>query len=204
VQSPTVAAVQVNDGSSQRSEVRSLTVTFSGPVNFSGGDSNAAAAFQLQHVTDGNNVNLSANVTVDNQGRTVVTLTFSGAETDALSAMNGGAASLADGRYQLTILSGMVTGTNGLALNGGSANGDYVSPTDTQGGGPGELGLFRLFGDANGDGVANAQDLGMFRSAFNSSLGNAFYLAYLDDDNNGVIDSQDLGLFRSRFNATVF
>ena len=33
---PTVASVQVNDGSAQRSEVRSIAVTFSGPVTFAG------------------------------------------------------------------------------------------------------------------------------------------------------------------------
>ena len=107
----TVAGVQVNDGSAQRSEVRSIAVTFSGPVNFAGGNAQAAAAFQLTHLTDSNNVDLSAAVSADAQGRTVVTLTFSGAETDAVSAENpqnltpAPLPSLADGRYQLTILS---------------------------------------------------------------------------------------------------
>ena len=43
-----VAGVQVNDGSAQRSEVRSIQITFSAPVTFANG--NAAAAFQLTHV----------------------------------------------------------------------------------------------------------------------------------------------------------
>ena len=103
---PTVANVQVNDGTAQRSEVRSIAVTLSGPVTFAGG---AAAAFQLQHVQDGVNVALAAAVSTDVQGRTVVTLTFSGTETDPVSGLNGGIASLADGRYSLTILSSQVS-----------------------------------------------------------------------------------------------
>jgi hypothetical protein len=153
-------------------------------------------------------VNLHSAVSTDGLGRTVVTLTFSGSETDLVSAQNGGMPSLADGRYQLTIVSANVTGaTDGLALDGdadGTAGGDYVSPTDTLGGGEGQLHLFRIFGDANGDGVIDQLDLGIFRSTFNSSLGNPFYLYYLDANNDTNIDQQDLGQFRTRFNGNVF
>jgi hypothetical protein len=204
---PTVSTVQVNDGSAQRSEVRSITVAFSQPVTFSGGDANAAAAFQLTHLTDGQNVVLAAAVSTDAMGHTLVTLTFSGAETDAVSGFNGGQLSLADGRYQLTILGNSVTGANGVAFSGdgsGTAGTNYVSPTDTQGGGTGQLQLFRLFGDVNGDGVVGTADLGLLRTAMNTSAGNALYLAYLDADNSGSVDAQDLGFFRSRFNHSVF
>ena len=34
---PTIGNVQINDGSDQRSEVWSITITFSGPVTFTGG-----------------------------------------------------------------------------------------------------------------------------------------------------------------------
>jgi uncharacterized repeat protein (TIGR01451 family) len=125
---PRVQSVVVNDGSAQRSEVRSIAVTFSDAVTFAGGNANAAAAFQLNHIQTGNNVILSATVSTDAQGRTVVTLAFSGAETDPLSAQNGGAPSLADGQYQLTILSSAVTDGSGLPLDGNSdgiAGGDF-------------------------------------------------------------------------------
>jgi hypothetical protein len=199
-----VASTVVNDGNAQRSEVRSVTVTFSGPVAFSGGNANAAAAFQLKHLTDGNNVDLTAAVSADSQGRTVVVLTFAGAETDSFSARNGGVASLADGRYALTIFSGSVIGNNGLALAGGGSNGNYVSPTDTLGGGAGQLHLFRLFGDVNGDGVIDQIDLGAFRRMTNASVGDPFYLSFLDADNSGTVDQVDLGQFRSRFNVNVY
>ena len=100
--------MQVNNGSAQRSEIDSLTVTFSGPVTFAGG--NAAAAFQLLHVTDGQLVTLAA-ARIDQRPRS------NGRDADVLRGrdgsgqrLNGGPASLADGRYTLTILSASVTG----------------------------------------------------------------------------------------------
>jgi hypothetical protein len=201
----TVASLRVNDAAGQRSEVRSLAVTFSGPVTFAGGNANAAAAFQLKHVQTGNNVVLSAVITTDSLGRTVVTFGFSGSETDPVSGLNGGVPSLADGRYQLTILGNAVNGPGGIFLDGdgdGSPGGNYVSPTDTyQGSG---LHLYRLFGDASGDGVVDATDLGQFRSTFNANTTNPFYLSFLDADNSGAVDASDLGQFRSRFNLNVF
>ena len=102
---------------------------------------------------------------------------------------------MADGRYQLTILGDPVTGANGLALDGdanGTAGSDYVSPADTLGGGPGQLHLYRLFGDVNGDGVVDQIDLGQVRKAFNTSITDPFYLSFLDADNSGTIDQGTL------------
>jgi hypothetical protein len=204
VQPFTVANVQVNDGSAQRSEVRSITVTFSGPVTFAGG--NAAAAFQLKHVQDSGIVILGATASTNATGQTVVQLSFSGSEIDNVSSENGGVPSLADGRYQLTVLAADVSGPDGLALagNGTTSGTNYVSPADTLGGGAGQLHLYRIFGDANGDGVVDQQDLGQFRQAFNTSTGNPLYISFLDADNTGAVDQQDLGQFRTRFNANVF
>jgi hypothetical protein len=200
---PTIGNVQINDGSDQRSEVWSITVTFSGPVTFTGGS--AAAAFQLTQVQSGVNVGLTADDSTNDSGQTVVTLTFSGPGTDPISTLNGGAASLADGRYELTIFGSNVLGSNGVALDGtgsGAAGSNYVSPTDSyQGGG---LHLYRLYGDANGDGVVDTIDLAQFRSAYNTGIGDPSYLAFLDADNSGANDTQDLGQFRSRQNANVF
>jgi uncharacterized delta-60 repeat protein len=204
---PATASVQVNDGSAQRSEVRSITVTFSGPVTFAGGNTNAAAAaaFRLTHVQTGGNVDLTATVATDARGRTVVTLAFSGAETDPVSAQHGGIPSLADGRYVLTIFDTSVTGADGGALDGdgdGTAGGNYVSPADTyQGTG---LHLYRLFGDANGDGVVDPVDLNYFRNTFNVNNSQAAFLAFLDANNDGVVDPTDLNVFRTRFNTNIY
>jgi hypothetical protein len=206
---PTVQSVVVNDGSAQRSEVRSITVTFSSTVNFSGGNANAAAAFQLNHVQTGNNVILSAAVsTINNSTQTVVTLTFSGSnpstEVDAVSELNGGVPSLADGRYTLTVFGSSVTGTDGIGLagNGSTAGTNYVSPPDTyQGNG---LHLYRLFGDVNGDGVDDATDVGQLKSTFNRNNTDPLYISFLDADNSGAVDAQDVGQFKLRFNTNVF
>jgi VCBS repeat-containing protein len=206
--------VQVNDGSAQRSEVRSLTIEFNGTATFAG---NVTDAFELAGVgaLAGNygDVTLTPTVTAVNglpaattvNGLTVVTLTFSGtAGIDAISALNGGAPSLADGRYQLSVFSSQVN-VNGQALDGdndGMAGGDYVSPTDTfQGNG---LHLYRLFGDVNGDGVVDATDVGQLKSTFNRNNTDPFYLSFLDADNSGAVDAQDIGQFKTRFNVNVF
>ena len=130
-------------------------------------------------------------------GSTVVTLTGFGGPASQFG-------SLADGRYTLRILSPQVS-AGGFALDGdgdGIAGGDYASPADTFGGSG--LQLYRLFGDANGDGVVDATDLGQFRSTFNANNTQANYLAFLDANNDGAVDAIDLGQFRSRFNTNVF
>jgi hypothetical protein len=67
-------------------------------------------------------VDLTAIVSTDSSGRTVVTLTF-----------DGGA--LPSGHYRLNILGSAVTGADGTALDGtgtGTGNGvDYLGPTWT-------------------------------------------------------------------------
>jgi hypothetical protein len=211
---PTVATLAVNGSGAQRSEVRSIVVTFSEVVNFAGGNANAAAAFTLSRVGGGGNVGLVASVaTVGTQ--TVVTLTFNNTNPtviDQQSILNGGAPSLADGVYRLAIADGAVSSAaSGLALDGdgnGSAGGAYLSPLDTAGSGTGFFfGLYRLFGDATGNGVVDLLDLAVFRGTFNQNgpnPPNPAYLAFLDSDNNNTVDLLDLAQFRSRFNVNLF
>jgi hypothetical protein len=196
-----VQSVAVNGGSAQRSEVRSLTVTFSAQVTIAGNP------FTLTRI-GGGAVGVVMGTPMLDQGRTVVTLTVTGsAEIDPQSVLNGGSASLADGRYQLSIANGAITGAGG-ALDGdgnGTAGGGYVSPQDSAGSGAGRFfGLYRLFGDADGNGVVDLVDLGALRAAFNAGVGDPAYVDFLDADHNGTVDLVDLGAFRTRFNATVF
>jgi hypothetical protein len=122
---PAVASASLNDTDSG---VQSLTVTFSSAVSFAGG--NAAAAFRLTNVDTGLTVTLSATVSTDGEGRTVVTLTFSGDQTDSVGA-------LLSGRYALTVIGSAVTGSDGTALDGsglGTGNGiDFIGPNWTIG-----------------------------------------------------------------------
>ena len=170
--------------------------------------------FELEHLQDSTDIaNLAASVSINAADQTVVTLTFtttgnSASEIDPVSAENGGMASLADGQFQLTVLGAAVTdAVLGWNLDGdadGVPGGDYVSPTDTLGGGAGQLHLYRLFGDTDGNGIVDQVDLAQFRSANNSSSADAAYIAALDADNSGAIDQFDLAQFRQRNNANVF
>ena len=64
--------------------------------------------------------------------------------------------------------------------------------------------LYRLFGDANGDGVIDATDVGQLKSTFNRNSTDPLYLAFLDANGDGVIDATDVGQFKARFNVNVF
>src|SRR5262249_5058808 len=149
---PRVGDTQVNDGSAQRSRVTSLAVTFSTQVTFA---TTTAAAFTLTRTSDGAPVTFTAMANVVN-GVTVVTLSsFAGSATQF--------ASLADGRYTLTALANQIS-AGGLALdgNGDGQAGDNYTFGDAQG-------LFRFFGDINGDRHVDIADFGVFSNSFNSS-----------------------------------
>src|SRR5207253_9285318 len=105
--------------------------------------------------------------------------------------------SLADGRYTLTALASQINaGGRQLDGNGDGTAGDNFTFGEPQG-------LFRLFGDVNGDRTVNGFDLGAFRLAFGSVAGDAGYRDYLDYDGGGAINGLDLGQFRARFGVTL-
>lgn len=186
---PHVASVVVNGAAAQRSMVTQIQVTFDQHVSL---PVNAADAFRLARQGDGAAANLVA--AVDDLGSgTVVTLNFvGGAVEPSLSNI----LSLADGRYTLSVLAGQAGGVNG-ALDGdgdGTGGGDFVLA-----GNPAN-GLFRLFGDVNGDGAVNGLDLTAFRAAFGtvSPFGSPF-----DVNEDGAVNGLDLTAFRARFGVTV-
>jgi len=181
---PQVQLVKINDGAIQRSRVTRIDVTFVQPVSFTGA---VASAFSLTRQADSQPVTLSA--MTDNSGpNTIVTLTFSGT-----SAVESG--SLADGVYTLFIDSSKVVG-NGANLDGdgnGTAGGDYVlvgDPTTAPK-------LFRLFGDADGNGMISAIDFATFRSAFGVSE------SMFDFNGDGLTNALDFAEFRKRFGVTI-
>jgi uncharacterized delta-60 repeat protein len=181
----TTALAQVNDGSAQRSRVTSLTVRFSSQVTFNGSPDQA---FTLTR-NGGGSVSFTATVSMQNGGTVVLLDHFTGSETEF--------GSLADGRYTLTALSSQIS-AGGQALDGdadGTAGGNFVF-NDMQG-------LFRMFGDVNGDQTVNGLDLGFFRNAFGTQTGDPNYLSYLDLNGDGVINGFDLGQFRTRFGTML-
>jgi hypothetical protein len=171
---PTVTGISVNGGAQQRSRVTTVDVSFSTIVTFAGPVANA---FTFTHNGGGAVGGFSATANVVG-GVTVVTLNnFTGAETEF--------GSLVDGRFTLTVLANQVS-------SGGVNMASNATFTDTNG-------LFRLFGDVNGDRTVNGLDLGFFRNAFGTSAGDPNYLSYLDFNGDGVINGFDLGQLRTRF-----
>jgi hypothetical protein len=179
---PRVTGTVVNGGAAQRSRVTDLTVTFSTQVTFA---TTPAAAFSLVRVSDGAPVSFTAQASVLG-GVTVVTLSnFTGSATQF--------GSLADGRYTLTAIASQIS-EGGLLLDG---NGDGTQGDNYTFGEP--QGLFRFFGDSNGDRHVDIADFGLFSSTFNLNSGQTGFLAYFDFNNDGHIDIADFGQFSIRF-----
>jgi hypothetical protein len=181
---PTVTAVSAGS-TAQRSKVTSLQVTFSTIVTL---PTNAAAAFTLTRIGDGAAVTFSASAATTG-GVTVVTLTSFGGTASSGS-------SLADGRYQLTVVASQVT-VNGQQLDGngdGTAGDNYTfADSGTTSGNQ----LYRLYGDANGDRIVNAADLSLFRSAYGSTD------STFDVNGDGVINAADLTAFRANYGMST-
>jgi len=153
-------------------------VRFNAQVSFAGA---VNAAFTLTR-NGGGTVALTATASVVN-GVTVVTLNgFTGGETEF--------GSLKDGRFTLTALAAQIN-VGAATLDGdndGSAGGNFVFG-DAQG-------LFRFFGDVNGDRHVDIADFGLFSaSIFNPANFNTAF----DFNNDGVIDISDFGQFSLRF-----
>jgi hypothetical protein len=182
---PTVLSTQVNDGSAQRSRVTSLSVTFSAQVTFAG---TVASAFTLTR-TGGGAVSFQASASVVN-GVTVVTLNnFTGSETEF--------GSLRDGRDTLMAIANQITlGGQQLDGNGDGTPGDNYTFGDSQG-------LFRFYGDVNGDQIVNGLDFGSFKNAFGTQTGDPNYLSFLDFNGDGVINGFDFGQFKLRFGTML-
>lgn len=168
-----VTNVQINDGSAQRSRVTSLQVTFNNPPAL---PTNPANGFQLKSLSDDAVVTLSANAS----GNTV-TLTFTSGPLDF--------GSLADGLYALTVFA--------IQIPNLDSDGSGIAGDDFQLIGTPANGLFRLFGDADGNGTVNSGDFATFRTFF--GIGPSF----LDFNNDGQTNSDDFAEFRKRFGITL-
>src|SRR5262249_52941175 len=141
------------------------------------------AAFTLSRNSDGAAVTFTATASVVG-GVTVVTLNnFTGA-----AAQFG---SLADGRYTLTALASQVS-ANGQPLDGngdGNPGDNYVLNST------GASGVFRLFGDGDGNARVDVADLGLFAGTYLKSQGDPGYLPDFDFNADGRVDVADLGQF---------
>ncbi|MBX7104355.1 MAG: hypothetical protein K1X57_09740, partial [Gemmataceae bacterium] len=104
-----------------------------------------------------------------------------------------GTNSLIDGTYNLTILADQFVGL-GFDGNNDGIGGDNYTLVGNPAAAPK---LFRLFGDADGNGQVTSADFLSFRLAF---LGSS---TAFDFDGNGSVDSGDFLQFRLRFLQSV-
>jgi hypothetical protein len=185
---PRVTAVGVNGGDPQRSRVNSFSVTFNQIVTFTG---TPAAAFVLTRTGPSGATGTVSGISavVDNSGgTTTVNFTISGTSTFFVNN------SLVDGRYQVKALAAQIHGPNGLALDG---NADGIVGDDYMLDSTGTTGVFRLYGDVNGDASVAASDFVVFRQYFGG------YLYALDFDNDGAVAGSDFIAFRQRFGGSI-
>lgn len=168
-----ITAVTINDGTAQRSRVTSITLTFDNPPSLPG---SPADGFQLKRLSDNAVVSLAASVSSN-----TVTLTFTGGPVEF--------GSLADGRYALTVLASHISNLDG---DGNGVTGDDFTLVGTP-----ANGLFRLFGDSNGNGQVGPEDFLAFRIAFLNPV------PAFDFDNSGTVDAGDFLAFRLNFLETI-
>jgi len=164
---PRIQSIQINDGSPQRSVIRSVTVNFD--------DSVFVVGNPFQVVRDQKS-EVSSQFTINSP--TSVTLTFSGVSMEF--------GSLADGNYELRIISSQVSGVGNLDGNGDGVGGDDYVFT-----------FHRLFGDGNGDKRVDSADFALFRQVFGTP-GIAF-----DFNNDGNTSATDFAEFRKRFGLMI-
>ncbi|MCA9136524.1 MAG: hypothetical protein KDB00_07190 [Planctomycetales bacterium] len=171
---------------SQRSTLDMVTVVFDGNVTV------PASAVQLVNLDTGTALTSMIVNTRYEYGKTYVEITFgSGAyvvDRDP-SASTGLRSSLADGNYQLTILSVNVTSP----VSGRDMAADFVfgdAATDQ---------FFRYFGDSDGDRDVDAEDFGQLALSFLKTTGTSGYNEDLDFDGDGDVDGLDYGRFEQRF-----
>ncbi len=180
-----VSGLIINGGAVQRSRVTTVAISFDQHVTLSN-------AFQLLRQGDSKTVTLATALDDSGPG-TVVTLTFTGGAVDG--------ASLADGRYSLTVLASKVSNSNGsLDGNGngvaqGSPADDYVFASADIPNLP--TNIFRIFGDSDGDGTIAAVDFIQFRL----SLGGTNPI--FDFNENNSVDASDFVQFRLRFGGAI-
>jgi hypothetical protein len=169
------ASTTIGDGTQQRSAVKSVTLAFDAPVVID------ANAFTLTRTGGGTAITVPVAVATQLvDGRTIATLTFSGAGTEF--------GSLADGVWTLTAAAGSIcdAGTNATVFAGGYSNSFH-----------------RLFGDADGDRDVDAADNAAFQAAYGSATGGAKYKVFFDFNGDGVINGTDMTALRSRYGKTI-
>jgi hypothetical protein len=181
---PILTSIVVGNGT-QRSTVRSITLSFDKPVTLA----NGAMPIQLLNTggsgrNDGSNpTNASSALAIPSSADGGKTWVFAFAPGSAFVQTSGGAStgSLVDGVYRISVDPAKVT-ADGIAMAAGAG-----------------LTFHRLFGDVNGSKTVNAADYNAFRGVFGKNSTQVGYDLAWDFDGNGSVNALDYNQFRSRF-----
>lgn len=179
-----VAEVQFGDGTSQRSSVTSILMTFDNDIEI------AEGAFVFEKLgAGGGPVTTHYQKILNGVGQTEVLLTFSG------DFVRNTLHDLLDGNYQLKI-DGTKISRNGrlLDIDGDGSGGDELIVGDEE-----ADNFFALYGDVNGDRVVGFQDFVAFRTVFGGPSDSSPTSTVLDYDRDGVVGFADFVAFRNRF-----
>ncbi|MEO1529006.1 MAG: lamin tail domain-containing protein [Planctomycetota bacterium] len=183
-QRPLVESVSVNRGEETRSSVTVLEVQFDRLVDVD------TSSIVLVHRETGQTVD-QLQVTTDSiLEKTRATIRFGDGPLVVTRPVGN---SLIDGNFELRVVAEEVRlqGT-GTTMARDSVFGDAMDD-----------GLFRFFGDGNGDRDVDGQDFGAFASAFLLSDDDPGFDSRVDFDGDGDIDGQDYGPFAERFLKTL-
>ncbi|HZL34542.1 MAG TPA: dockerin type I domain-containing protein [Tepidisphaeraceae bacterium] len=178
---PQLVSTVIGDGTTQRSEVRQITLNFNKPVTL---DSGAVTLSQLNTGGSGANDNSPPSdatsalgtPTSDDGGMTwVIPILPNTAYSDATG-------SLKDGIYGLTVHGGQVSDSANQHLAGDQT-----------------FEFHRLFGDINGDKTVNLIDYRAFKNSFLSSTGDSNWNPNFDVNGDGTINLTDYRSFKSNY-----
>ena len=174
---PELTTLLVENGLTERSYVDQLTFEFSEPVT-----STAAVPMTLTDFGTDGNLGESVALTASQFQWSTVPGTGASVLTWSLESFAGGASSLPNGYYQLTLPSGLITDQYGLPLDGdgdGQPGGNYVAD------------FFVLQGDVNGDGVVDNNDMAIVNAALGSQPGSSNWNPNADLNREGRVVTSD-------------
>jgi len=208
-----VTSIIVNDGEppEQQSMIWNITIVFSEAVS-----APDAAAYSVDRIdaagVEQPGITGLVNIAVDQPAANKVRITFVTSGTNPVNGVgNASKPSLPDGIYELSIIgTKVVSAVTTLPPNGLyqtlDANGDGVgnSADIFELSGTQDNGLFRLFGDGNGDGTVNATDFNLFRLTYGLTSVDPGYNFAFDYDGDGIVGAVDYNYFRLRYGLELF
>ncbi len=202
--SPALSATQVGDGSTQRSSVRSLGLTFSQGVSLGGG---AFTLYQEAVNADGSlntaapATDVTSAITASSTDSVNWTLSVNAGGTLDRTAGATNAGLFADGIFQLVLHGSKITDAATGTFQFNSGGDQIVAFASPQVGGPSSY-FHVLFGDINGDGSVNLSDYRLFKLDFLADSGDSNYSAAFDYDGDGSINLNDYRKFKGNYLAS--